>query len=147
MILRDPPGGLSSATYENIVTTTRLVQSATTVNANTHLGLTISAGASFEGSLCTGGGEFIVHFIFELLHNHMSLIFQYTGMGAIVLFCTEVGDAELEGSVPLSGDLNSDFLNEEYNTENSITTTWVRALLMCHSTIAQEISNLFCFWT
>ena len=71
MILRDPPGGLSSATYENIVTTTRLVQSATAVSANTHLGLTLSAGASFEGSLCTGGGEFMVQFVFELLHNRM----------------------------------------------------------------------------
>jgi hypothetical protein len=143
MILRDPPGGLSSATYENIVTTTRLVQSATAVSANTHLGLTLSAGASFEGSLCTGGGEFIVQFVFELLQKRISLIFQYTGMGAIVLFCTEVGDAELEGSVPLSGDLNSDFLNEEYNTENSITTTWVCSLPMCHFTIDQEFSNLF----
>ena len=63
-------------------------------------------------------------------------------MGAIVLFCTEVGDAQMEGNVPLSGDLNSDFLNEEYNTENSITTTWVRVFSMYHSTITQEFSNL-----
>lgn len=102
MILRDPPGGLSSATYENIVTTTKLVQSGTTVSGNSHLGLTIGAGASFEGELCTGGG-----------------------MGAIVLFCSQVGDAEFEAKVPMSGDMQSDFLNEEYSTENSITTTWV----------------------
>ena len=75
----------------------------------------------------------------------MSLISQYTGMGAIVLFCTEVGDAELEGSVPLSGDLNSDFLNEEYTTENSITTTWVSVYSMCYSTIYQEFSHFFWF--
>lgn len=102
MILRDPPGGLSTATYENIVTTTKLVTSGTTVSGNSHLGLTIGAGASFEGELCTGGG-----------------------MGAIVLFCTQVGDAEIEAKVPMSGDMKSDFLNEKYQTENSITTTWV----------------------
>lgn len=58
-------GGSSYASYENIVTKSRIVESETVVNIASSIDLTISAGTSFEGDLCSGGG-----------------------MGAIVLFCT-----------------------------------------------------------
>ena len=58
-------GGSSYASYENVVTKSRIVASETVVNIASSIDLTIAAGASFEGDLCSGGG-----------------------VGAIVLFCT-----------------------------------------------------------
>ena len=48
-----------------MVTTSRIAASETVVNIASSIDLTIAAGTSFEGDLCSGGG-----------------------LGAIVLFCT-----------------------------------------------------------
>ncbi|GFH57722.1 hypothetical protein CTEN210_14198 [Chaetoceros tenuissimus] len=101
MVLRDPPGGMSYASYENVVTTTKVVTSALAVNGDADLSLTISAGASFDGDLCIGGG-----------------------IGAIVLFCQGVSDVEFEGEIPLEAEINTDFLNNENEASNSYSTTW-----------------------
>ena len=58
-------GGSSYASYENVVTESRIAASETVVNIASSIDLTIAAGTSFDGDLCSGGG-----------------------MGAIVLFCT-----------------------------------------------------------
>ncbi len=56
MILRDPPGGLSYATYENVVTTMQLETSSTSRTVYHKFGLDVKAVVDLTGEMCTGGG-------------------------------------------------------------------------------------------
>jgi hypothetical protein len=56
MVLRDPPGGSSYASYENIVTTAKVVTSSTHVSGAGGMELEIKAGIDVDVKTCTGGG-------------------------------------------------------------------------------------------
>ena len=56
MVLRDPPGGSSYASYENIVTTAKVVTSSTHVSGEGKLSLSLFAGLDAEAVTCAGGG-------------------------------------------------------------------------------------------
>ena len=56
MVLRDPPGGSSYASYENIVTTAKVVTSSTHVSGAGELELEIKAGVDVKSDVCAGGG-------------------------------------------------------------------------------------------
>ena len=82
MILRDPPGGTSSATYENVKTTIRAIDSETA----THIGVDFTTKATVDveqrADICAGGG-----------------------FGAMVLACKNVADAEVEGGLEVASEI------------------------------------------
>ena len=54
MILRDPPGGASTASYENVVTTAKIVDSTIEVHGTGEIEATLKAGVDVDVELCTG---------------------------------------------------------------------------------------------
>eukprot|EP00957_Ditylum_brightwellii_P043820 3323141-Ditylum_brightwellii.AAC.1 len=54
MVLRDPPGGLSYATYKNIKTTIELETSSTSTTVHHHFGINFKATIDHAVDLCTG---------------------------------------------------------------------------------------------
>ena len=56
MILRDPPGGLSYATYENVKTTIELETSSTSTDIHHHFGLELSSTIEMKLEMCLGLG-------------------------------------------------------------------------------------------
>ena len=56
MVLYDPPGGLSYATYENVQTTIKLETSSTSTELHHHLGMEFKTTTSFETDICVGLG-------------------------------------------------------------------------------------------
>ena len=56
MILRDPPGGSSSAFYENVKSTLRVVESETSTNINANASVKPSIEVEPDAELCAGGG-------------------------------------------------------------------------------------------
>ena len=56
MILRDPPGGDSFATYDNVKSTLRVVESETTTNINAKVMVKPSGVVKMRSKVCAGGG-------------------------------------------------------------------------------------------
>lgn len=54
MILRDPPGGASTASYENVVTTAKVVSNAIEIHGAGEIDATLSAGADVDVETCAG---------------------------------------------------------------------------------------------
>ncbi|GFH57847.1 hypothetical protein CTEN210_14323 [Chaetoceros tenuissimus] len=101
MILRDPPGGASTASYENVVTTAKVVSSTVRVHGTSELKTTLSVGADADAKICTGGG-----------------------VGAIVLGCGGITKTISKASVPFGGAIDTDFKNEERESSHTFSTTW-----------------------
>lgn len=80
MILRDPPGGSSSASYENIQTTVRVVNSEWLKTGSVHLIGTPRTFHNTDAEVCTGGG-----------------------LGAIVIACKEPGGAYVQKQLEYDG--------------------------------------------
>eukprot|EP00559_Dactyliosolen_fragilissimus_P002088 CAMPEP_0184871508 /NCGR_PEP_ID=MMETSP0580-20130426/40756_1 /TAXON_ID=1118495 /ORGANISM="Dactyliosolen fragilissimus" /LENGTH=2372 /DNA_ID=CAMNT_0027374173 /DNA_START=995 /DNA_END=8116 /DNA_ORIENTATION=+ len=102
MILRDPPGGLSYATYENVVTTLKLETSSTSTSVHNKFGFGIKNVFDVTNELCAGGG-----------------------LGAIVINCLEtVGK---EGEIQLfKNENNLGFITQmsDETRSNQFSTTW-----------------------
>ena len=56
MILRDPPGGTSSATYENVKTTIRAVHSETSTHIGVDAMIKPTVDIKQRAEICAGGG-------------------------------------------------------------------------------------------
>ena len=56
LVLRDPPGGNSYASFENIVTTARVVSNSTQISGSGLSMKEVKAGIEFETDICTGLG-------------------------------------------------------------------------------------------
>lgn len=56
MILRDPPGGLSYASYENIETRFKLETSSTSTSTHNKFGVGIKMVVKKEPEMCLGAG-------------------------------------------------------------------------------------------
>ena len=102
MILRDPPGGLSSATYENIKTTLKLETSSTSSKMSNTFGLGIKQVVDVPVEMCTGGG-----------------------LGAIVITCQTLFEIEQTNDlIDLSSSLGGVIAQKEKEKSNSFSTTW-----------------------
>ena len=64
MILRDPPGGASTASYQNVVTTAKVVSSTIEVHGTGEIEATLTAGADVDVELCTGMLNFVMIDVF-----------------------------------------------------------------------------------
>jgi hypothetical protein len=101
LILRDPPGGLSTASYQNVETTVKLKSQTYQAVAGFDGGLDAGLGGDVNIELCSGGG-----------------------VGAIVLGCaTTVKTAfSVKGNAELGGDLTTDHWEKKHTAQ--FTSTW-----------------------
>mmetsp|Transcript_21609 Transcript_21609/g.27877 ORF Transcript_21609/g.27877 Transcript_21609/m.27877 type:complete len:1916 (+) Transcript_21609:457-6204(+) len=102
MILRDPPGGLSYATYENVVTTMKLETSSTSTSIHHKFGLAMQTEATIDVELCTGGG-----------------------LGIVVLNCLYIAEVEVLTEVFNSEKNTGGIVQKSDKTRsNQFSTTW-----------------------
>ena len=82
MILRDPPGGSSSASYENVKSTLRVVESETSTNLNANASIKPSVEFEPDAEFCAGGG-----------------------FGAVVLACNGLVGGEVKVGVEVAAEI------------------------------------------
>jgi len=101
LVIRDPPGGKSYASYKNMVTTAKIVSSSSKISGAGTMRASIGIGFEQKGQACAGGG-----------------------FGAVVFLCAKATDVKGRVNVPVGAKLNSDFVNKQDTTSNSFSTTW-----------------------
>lgn len=102
LVLRDPPGGLSYASYENVLTSIKVESSSHETYAGFDLGLNLGITSNAGIDICTGGG-----------------------FGALFLACADpVTDTEGQSLIETKTkkDYVSDFGQDKYKSQFS--TTW-----------------------
>jgi hypothetical protein len=101
LVLRDPPGGLSTASYTNVQTTISVTTENMKVMAGYNAGLAASVTSTAAVKACAGGG-----------------------LGAIVLVCNDLLGSKTSGGGGLSG--GADFVTKDKTNEytGKYTTTW-----------------------
>ena len=82
MILRDPPGGDSFATYDNVKSTLRVVESETTTNINANVMVKPIITVEINGNVCAGGG-----------------------FGALVLACSSIAKGDTEVGMEVAAEI------------------------------------------
>ena len=101
MVLRDPPGGLSYATYENVMTTVTLNAIDKDGVVGNKFGLSVKSKLEFDAELCAGGG-----------------------FGVMVLTCDEPAEADTQWNIfDASYEFGYNYYSEESSSQQ-FSTVW-----------------------
>lgn len=122
-------GGESFASYENVVTTAKVISTSNRFTMNGGLAFNIETGSQTETQLCqgTGGGVQgpIVLFckVSAYIFKHtLNFIFAYSDVRTNLKQDTSESENTLE--FPMELGMNTDFYNKEEEESTAFSTTW-----------------------
>ena len=122
-------GGNSFASYENVVTTAKIISTSDKTSAKGGLGLTLKSGTTVETESCTGAGGGLAGPV-AIICKVSAYAFKET-LGFIITHSYIRSNVEQDAvsnkntlEYPLKVDLNTDFRNKDYSKSTTFSTTW-----------------------
>lgn len=114
-------GGNSFASYENIVTTAKLVTYTDNVHGRTEIESILKIGIKSDVETCTGLPPVeicTVSTVFVLIGNDLHM------MPTLILFLKPVSKDKADHQFPIDLEMSSDFRDASRKSSNSFSTTW-----------------------